>query len=102
MNTTTREPINLNSEELAVLAELLESERAKLLRTYGARCLLPRDPLLGFYGGLDPAARVFLKAGIETLQTRPRKRTRSPSDHDNGHRHCAATEAGIPCGVQRY
>jgi hypothetical protein len=31
MNATTYEPLNLNSEELAVLAELLESERAKLL-----------------------------------------------------------------------
>jgi len=31
MNATTHEPLNLNSEELAVLAELLESERAKLL-----------------------------------------------------------------------
>jgi hypothetical protein len=37
MNATTHEPLNLNSEELAVLAELLESERAELLRTYGAR-----------------------------------------------------------------
>jgi len=90
MNATTHEPLNLNSEELAVLAELLESERAELLRTYGARCLLPRDPLLGFYSGLDPAARVFLKGGIETRQPRPRKQTRSPSDHGNGHRHCGA------------
>ena len=31
MNSTTHEPINLDSEELAVLAELLESARAKLL-----------------------------------------------------------------------
>ncbi len=31
MNPTTHEPLNFNSEELAVLAELLESERAKLL-----------------------------------------------------------------------
>jgi hypothetical protein len=31
LNATTHEPPNLNSEELAVLAELLESERAKLL-----------------------------------------------------------------------
>jgi hypothetical protein len=31
MNATTHEPLNLNSEELAVLVELLESERAKLL-----------------------------------------------------------------------
>ena len=31
MNATTHEPLSLNSEELAVLAELLESERAKLL-----------------------------------------------------------------------
>jgi hypothetical protein len=31
MNTTMHEPLNLNSEELAVLAELLESERARLL-----------------------------------------------------------------------
>ena len=31
MNASAHEPLNLNSEELAVLAELLESERAKLL-----------------------------------------------------------------------
>lgn len=31
MNATTHEPLNLTSEELAILAELLESERAKLL-----------------------------------------------------------------------
>ena len=31
MNTTTHEPLNLNREESAVLAELLEAERAKLL-----------------------------------------------------------------------
>jgi hypothetical protein len=31
MNTTTHELLNPNSEELAVLVELLESERAKLL-----------------------------------------------------------------------
>ena len=31
MNATTHEPLKLNSEELAVLAELLESERARLL-----------------------------------------------------------------------
>jgi hypothetical protein len=31
MNATTHEPLNLNSEELAVLAELLESELDKLL-----------------------------------------------------------------------
>ena len=31
MNATTHEPLNLNSEELAILAELLESERTKLL-----------------------------------------------------------------------
>jgi hypothetical protein len=31
MNATTHEPLNLSGEELAVLAELLESERAKLL-----------------------------------------------------------------------
>jgi hypothetical protein len=31
MNATTHELLNLNSEELALLAELLESERAKLL-----------------------------------------------------------------------
>jgi hypothetical protein len=30
-NATTHEPLNLNSEELAILAELLESERARLL-----------------------------------------------------------------------
>ena len=38
MNATTHEPLNLNSEELAILAELLESERVRLLveirRTY--------------------------------------------------------------------
>ena len=31
MNATTREPLDLSGEEFAVLAELLESERAKLL-----------------------------------------------------------------------
>ena len=31
MNSTTHEPLNLTSEEFAILAELLESERAKLL-----------------------------------------------------------------------
>jgi hypothetical protein len=31
MNATTHESLNLNREELTVLAELLESERAKLL-----------------------------------------------------------------------
>ena len=31
MNATTHDPLNLNSEEVAILAELLESERAKLL-----------------------------------------------------------------------
>ncbi len=31
MNSTTHEPLNLTSEELAILAELLESERIKLL-----------------------------------------------------------------------
>lgn len=31
MNATTHEPLHLNSEERAVLAELLESERARLL-----------------------------------------------------------------------
>jgi hypothetical protein len=31
MNTTTHEPLNVNSEELALFTELLESERAKLL-----------------------------------------------------------------------
>jgi hypothetical protein len=31
MNATTHEPLNLHREEMAVLAELLESERAKLL-----------------------------------------------------------------------
>jgi hypothetical protein len=31
MNAPTHERLNLNSEELEVLAELLESERAKLL-----------------------------------------------------------------------
>jgi hypothetical protein len=31
MNRTSHEPLNLNTEELAVLAELLESERATLL-----------------------------------------------------------------------
>jgi hypothetical protein len=31
MNTTTHEPLNLNREQLAILAELLESERARLL-----------------------------------------------------------------------
>jgi erythromycin esterase-like protein len=31
MNSTTHEPLNLPSEELAILAELLESARAKLL-----------------------------------------------------------------------
>ncbi len=31
MNSTTEESLNLNSEELAILAELLESERTKLL-----------------------------------------------------------------------
>ena len=31
MNTTIHEPLDLTSEELAILAELLESERAKLL-----------------------------------------------------------------------
>jgi hypothetical protein len=31
MNTAKLEPLNLNSDELAVLSELLESERAKLL-----------------------------------------------------------------------
>lgn len=31
VNLTTHEPLNLNSEELAILGELLESERAKLL-----------------------------------------------------------------------
>ena len=31
MNATTHDPLNLNGEEVAILAELLESERAKLL-----------------------------------------------------------------------
>ncbi|HUI55462.1 MAG TPA: hypothetical protein VLY04_10845 [Bryobacteraceae bacterium] len=31
MNATTQEPLNLTNEELAILAELLESERTKLL-----------------------------------------------------------------------
>jgi hypothetical protein len=31
MNATTYEPLKLNSEELAILNQLLESERAKLL-----------------------------------------------------------------------
>ena len=31
MNAPTHDPLNLNSEELAILAELLESERARLL-----------------------------------------------------------------------
>ena len=31
MNSTTHESFNLSSEELAILTELLESERAKLL-----------------------------------------------------------------------
>ncbi len=31
MDTTVREPLNLNSEELSILTELLESERTKLL-----------------------------------------------------------------------
>jgi hypothetical protein len=31
MNSIIHEPLSLNSEELAILAELLESERAKLL-----------------------------------------------------------------------
>jgi hypothetical protein len=31
MNATTHEPLNLNSEELAILNELLESARTKLL-----------------------------------------------------------------------
>ncbi len=31
MNPTTQESLNLTSEELAILAELLESERTKLL-----------------------------------------------------------------------
>ena len=31
MNSTSLEPLNLSGEEMAILAELLESERAKLL-----------------------------------------------------------------------
>jgi hypothetical protein len=31
MNATTHEPLNLGGEELAIVAELLESERAQLL-----------------------------------------------------------------------
>ncbi len=31
MNATTHEPLNLSSEDRAILAELLESEQAKLL-----------------------------------------------------------------------
>ena len=31
MNATTDEPLNLNGEQLSILAELLESERARLL-----------------------------------------------------------------------
>jgi len=31
MNATTHEPLNLESEQLAILAELLESERTQLL-----------------------------------------------------------------------
>ena len=31
MNSTTHEPLNLPGEELAILAELLETARAKLL-----------------------------------------------------------------------
>ncbi len=31
MDPTVHEPLNLNSEELAIVAELLESERTKLL-----------------------------------------------------------------------
>jgi hypothetical protein len=31
MNTTSHEPLNLTDQELAVIAELLESERARLL-----------------------------------------------------------------------
>jgi hypothetical protein len=31
MNASSNEALNLNSEEFAILAELLESERAKLL-----------------------------------------------------------------------
>ena len=31
MNATTHDPLNLSSEELAIIAELLESERAQLL-----------------------------------------------------------------------
>jgi len=31
MNTTAHEPLHVSAEELAILAELLESERVKLL-----------------------------------------------------------------------
>jgi hypothetical protein len=31
MNATTHEPLNLDAEQLGILAELLESERAQLL-----------------------------------------------------------------------
>ena len=31
MNATTHEPLNLSSEELIIVSELLESERAQLL-----------------------------------------------------------------------
>jgi len=31
MNATAHEPLNLDTEQLAILAELLESERAQLL-----------------------------------------------------------------------
>jgi len=31
MNATTHEPLHMSAEELAILAELLESERVKLL-----------------------------------------------------------------------
>ena len=31
MNAISREPLNLNSEEVAIVSELLESERSKLV-----------------------------------------------------------------------
>jgi hypothetical protein len=69
MNATSREVLNLSSEELAILAELLESERAKLLieiRHTHHRAF--RDELrhrLTLVESLDERCRTAVAAGSE-------------------------------------
>jgi hypothetical protein len=62
MNATSHEPLNLYSEELAVLAAVLESERVTLLMAirHTHHSVLSRRTPQGFDGRLvSPAVRRF-------------------------------------------